>query len=69
MNAKKPLDILDPVALHKAGIDALVNALGPLGMALFIKQLESKSVYFTSIRDALLDGITLEEVEELKSVH
>ena len=43
MNAAEPIDgsTATPAELRRAGIDALVRALGPVGMARFLQQFES----------------------------
>ena len=53
----------NPAALRKAGIDALTKELGPLGMALFLRQYESGYGDYTAEREELLKDITLEDVE------
>jgi len=56
------IDYNNPVALRKAGLEALTKELGPLGMTLFIRQYENGYGDYTAERDELLKGITLEEV-------
>jgi len=53
----------NPAALRKAGIEALAKELGPLGMALFLRQCDSGYGDYTKERDELLNGVTIEEVE------
>jgi len=53
----------NPAALRKAGLEALAKELGPLGMALFLRQYESGYGDYTAEREELLKGVTLEEVE------
>ena len=53
----------NPAALRKAGIEALTKELGPLGMALFLRQYDSGYGDYTAERDDLLKDITLEDVE------
>ena len=57
------IDYNDPVALRKAGIDALAKELGPLGMALFMRQYDNGYGDYTAQRDELLKDVTLEEIE------
>lgn len=57
------IDYNNPVALRKAGLDALTKELGPLGMALFIRQYESGYGDYTAEREELLKGVTLDAVE------
>ena len=42
MNAAEPIDgsTATPAELRRAGIDALVRALGPVGMARFLQQFD-----------------------------
>ena len=63
------IDYNNPVALRKAGLDALTKELGPLGMALFIRQYENGYGDYTAEREELLKDVTLEEIErELKAI-
>jgi hypothetical protein len=57
------IDYNNPVALQKAGLEALTKELGPLGMALFMRQYDSGYGDYTAERDELLKAVTLEEVE------
>jgi len=57
------IDYNNPVALRKAGLEALAKELGPLGMALFILQYDNGYGDYTEERDELLKGVTLEDVE------
>jgi len=57
------IDYNNPVALRKAGLDALTKELGPLGMALFMLQFDVGYGDYTAERDDLLKDITLEDVE------
>jgi len=53
----------NPVALRKAGINALTKELGPLGMALFLRLYDNGYGDYTAERDELLRDITLDDVE------
>ncbi|MDR1735781.1 MAG: hypothetical protein LBR85_02790 [Oscillospiraceae bacterium] len=57
------IDYNNPNALRKAGLDALVKELGPLGMTLFIRQYDGGHGDYTAEREELLKGIPLEEIE------
>ena len=57
------IDYNSPIALRKAGINALTKELGPLGMALFLRQYDSGYGDYTAERDSLLKDITLDEAE------
>jgi hypothetical protein len=52
---------LSPAQLRQLGIEALVQALGAVGMARFLQQFDRGSGDYTRDRDAALAGITLEE--------
>jgi hypothetical protein len=57
------IDYNNPVMLRRAGIDALTKELGPLGMALFLRQFDSGYGDYTAERDEILDGITINDIE------
>jgi len=57
------VDYNSPIALRKAGINALTKELGPLGMALFLRQYDNGHGDYTAERDSLLKDITLDELE------
>ena len=52
---------LSPAQLRQLGIEALVQALGVVGMARFLQQFDRGSGDYTRDRDTILAGITLEE--------
>ena len=58
------VNIYNPIELRKAGIDALTKELGPLGMALFMRQFETGQGDYTEEREKLLEGITIEDIEK-----
>jgi len=67
MMSIQAVDYNNPVALRKAGLAALAKELGPLGMALFMRQYDSGYGDYTAERDELLKDIKLEDIErELK---
>ena len=47
--------------IRKAGIDALVKSLGPVGMIRFMQQFEKGKGDYTKEREKLLKNITFEE--------
>ncbi len=49
-------------AIRKMGIKALTEALGPVGMARFIRQFDQGEGDYTKDRAAWLDGITMDEI-------
>ena len=53
----------NPSVLRKAGLDALTKELGPLGMALFMRQYDSGYGDYTAERNEILKDITLEDIE------
>ena len=57
------IDYNNPVMLRKAGLTALTKELGPLGMALFMRQYDGGYGDYTAERDELLKNITLDDVE------
>ena len=57
------IDYNNPVALRKAGLDALTKELGPLGMALFMLQFDVGYGDYTEERDEILKDVTLENIE------
>ena len=62
--SKMAIDYSNPVALRKAGVEALTQVLGPLGMVLFMLQYDSGYGNYTEERDELLKGITIEDIEQ-----
>jgi len=57
----------NPIALRKAGIDALSKALGPLGMTRFLQQFEIGSGNYTEERSELLKELSKKTVlQEIK---
>ena len=57
------IDYNNPVAVRKAGLDALTKELGPLGMALFMLQFDVGYGNYTEERDDILKNVTLEDIE------
>jgi hypothetical protein len=64
MNAVEPIDggTATPAELRRAGIDALVRALGPVGMARFLQQFDLGHGDYTAERDQILGNPTVEEL-------
>lgn len=52
---------LSPAQLRQLGIEALVQALGAVGMVQFLQQFDRGSGDYTHDRDTILAGITLED--------
>ncbi|GHV54643.1 hypothetical protein FACS1894206_07860 [Deltaproteobacteria bacterium] len=63
MNANMAADIDNPALLRKKGIEALTNALGPVGMARFFQQYGLGSGDYTAEREVLLADVTMEDFE------
>jgi hypothetical protein len=55
MNAPEPIDgsAATPAELRRAGIDALVKALGPVGTARFLQQFDLGHGDYTADRDRI----------------
>ena len=51
-----------PAELRRVGIDALVKALGPVGMARFLQQFDPGHVDYTAERQAILGNPTVDEL-------
>jgi hypothetical protein len=64
MNAAEPIDgsTATPAELRRAGIDALVRALGPVGMARFLQQFDSGHGDYTADRDRVLGSPTVDDL-------
>ena len=53
----------DPNAIRKAGIESLTKALGPVGMAYFLRMYEMGEGDYTKERHELLKDVTLDEIK------
>jgi hypothetical protein len=64
MNAVEPIDgsTATPAELRRAGIEALVKALGPVGMARFFQQFDLGHGDYTGERDRILGDPTVDEL-------
>ena len=51
-----------PAELRRVGIDALVKALGPVGMARFLQQFDPGHEDYTAQRYAILGNPTVDEL-------
>ena len=60
---------LSPVALREKGFELLTNGLGTVGAVNFLRQFSTGSGNYTEERDALLDGITLDDIAESIQKH
>lgn len=61
------IDYRNPEQIRQIGFSALAEALGPVGMAYFIRQFDRGEGDYTAERQSLLAGMTMEAVErELK---
>ena len=66
MNGTTVPTIHNPVILRQLGIEALVKALGPVGMVRFMRQFDMGSGNYTEERETLLSGITMEDFERFQ---
>ena len=62
MSAEK-VNVYNFGELRQKGIDALTEALGPVGMAYFFRQFEQGHGDYTAERETLLAGVTMEDFE------
>lgn len=51
-----------PMQIRQLGIEALTQALGPVGMVRFLQQFDTGSGDYTRDRDELLGDPTLEDI-------
>ena len=58
------IDYSDPVTIRKIGLEVLTKELGPLGMALFMRQYDRGYGNYTEERNELLKDITIEDIEK-----
>jgi len=64
------IDYNDPVAIRRIGIEVLTKELGPVGMALFMRQYDKGYGNYTEERDELLKDMSAEDIEnELETMH
>ena len=57
------VELYNPSLLRQKGIEALADALGPAGMAYFLRQFGRGSGDYTTEREALLADVTMEDFE------
>jgi len=64
MSAAEPIDgsTATPAELRRAGIDALVRALGPVGMARFLQQFDPGHGEYTADRDRIMGNPTVDDL-------
>ena len=64
MSAAEPIDgsTATPAELRRAGIDALVRALGPVGMARFLQQFDPGHGDYTADRDRIMGNPTVDDL-------
>ncbi len=55
-------DTIGPVELRKAGIKALYDALGPTGMAEFLRMFDRGYGNYTKEREKILEKKSVEEI-------
>jgi hypothetical protein len=61
MASNAAIDLNNPSLIRQKGIEALTDALGPLGMVKFIQQFGGGSGDYTKERKELLAGITMDD--------
>jgi hypothetical protein len=62
MNTNVAVNYNDPNEVRKVGVEALMDALGPIGMARFFQDFGLGSGDYTAERGKTLEGITLEDI-------
>ena len=62
MSADAALDYRNPTTVKKAGMTALRKGLGSVGATYFIRQLKTGYGDYTTERDKLHEGLTLDEI-------
>ena len=62
MNGGAVLNYRNPTTVRKAGMVALRDGLGSVGATYFVRQFGTGSGDYTSERDKLHEGLTLEEI-------
>jgi len=66
MNGNAAINFRNPTIVRKAGMSALKKKSGTVGATYFIRQFSAGQSDYTTERDKLLEGITLDEI--IKSV-
>jgi len=61
MASNATIDLNNPSLIRRKGVEALTNALGPLGMVKFIQQFGGGTGDYTQERKELLAGITMDD--------
>ncbi|MHA2299072.1 MAG: hypothetical protein ACXADA_23845 [Candidatus Hodarchaeales archaeon] len=56
------MTIMSPNEIRKKGIEALVEALGPVGMARFLQQFDTGKGDYTKEREKWLGKTTIDEI-------
>jgi len=69
MDGSVAIDYRNPNIVRKLGLEALAEALGPVGMAYFIQQYDRGEGDYTAERDKLLADVTTEGLmQELEAM-
>jgi hypothetical protein len=53
---------MSPLEIRRKGLEALAQALGPVGMLRFLQQFGSNKGDYTQEREQLLEGITINDI-------
>ena len=62
--SKTAVNTLSPNALMQLGVEALAKALGPVGMAKFMRQFDNGYGDYTKERHSLIGDLTVDEIYE-----
>jgi hypothetical protein len=65
MNNQRTVDLKNSIELRKKGIAALTAALGPVGMARFIRQYDTGYGDYTKERHEYLDDVTVDDFKKM----
>jgi hypothetical protein len=53
---------MSPLEIRRKGLEALAQALGPVGMLRFLQQFGNNKGDYTQEREQLLEGITMNDI-------
>jgi len=62
VNANTAVDYRNPIEVRRIGIDALINALGPVGMVYFLQQYDRGQGDYTEERKVLLANENMKDL-------
>ena len=65
----KTIDLRNPALIREIGLSALQKELGSVGAIYFIRQFSTGRGDYTSERDKMFEGITLDEmIDEIREI-